>query len=226
MKAWPSTIKAVIFDSDGVLVDTIPIYAMANTEVMGMPYPDSFQLTANGLCEIEFANRLVNEFKLNMTAEEFVKRRHKILLEHLSDVDLVPGIEAIVRKVHSMGIPMAVATSADRISHDIKTVNHKEFFGLFMKQICGDEVKKAKPNPEIFQTAGKYLGDFKPEEYLVFEDSINGICAANAAGMASVFLSNGEDVKSTLEEKHAKPSVIVSSFKDFDFNVFNWANQS
>ena len=81
MKHWNHPIKAVVFDCDGVLMDTIPMYAEANSEIIGCPYPDSFQIKVNGLSEKDFAQRVVDEFKLNMTADEFVHRRTKMLEE-------------------------------------------------------------------------------------------------------------------------------------------------
>ncbi|KAH0790177.1 haloacid dehalogenase-like hydrolase family protein [Histomonas meleagridis] len=204
-------------------MDTIPMYAEANSEIIGFPYPDSFQIMVNGLSEKDFAQKLVEEFKLNMTADEFVHRRAEILQKKFLNTKLVPYVDNVVLKLKEMGLPLAVATGSHRDSHELKKTNLQEFFKNFSQEICGDEVAHAKPSPEIFLKAAAKLGDFKPENILIFEDSYNGIVAANTAGMASVFLASGtEPYEEYMKKFNATPSYVVRSFKDFDFNVFDW----
>jgi pseudouridine-5'-monophosphatase len=226
MSSYQQVIQAVIFDCDGVLVDTIPLYASANSQIIGAPYPDSFQLTVNGLAEHDFAVRVIEGFGLHITPEEFVARREAIMKDLLPNAPLVVGVEAIVRQIYQMGIPIAVATSSNREGHRTKTAKHREFFKFFKSEICGDEVTKAKPAPEIFQKSAAALGNFPPQTVLVFEDSIQGIKAANAAGMASVFLANPNDNwKEALKDAGAAPTVVVEAFTDFDFTAFQWQKQ-
>jgi HAD superfamily hydrolase (TIGR01509 family) len=226
MTSWPHAIQAVIFDCDGTLIDTIPIYAHANSQVIGAPYPDSFQLTVNGLSDLDFAARVVEGFNLHITPEQFVAQRSLILKDTLPNAPLVAGVESIVRRIHEIGIPMAVATSSIREGYRAKIARHGDLFKLFKSQICGDEVKKAKPAPEIFQKSAAALGNFNPENVLVFEDSLQGIKAANAAGMASVFLANPtDDWTVALSVVGAAPTVVVEAFADFDFAAFRWGNQ-
>lgn len=225
MKCWPHKIEAVIFDCDGVLMDTISMYAKANSIIIGRDYPDEFQVTVNGLAEPVFAQRVIEGFGLDMTPDEFVRRRSEILHDLFPEAQLVPGVEAIAKRIHAMGIPMAVATSSDRGPHERKIVKHGEFFSMFKYQLCGDEVVNAKPAPEIFQKAAAKLGNFAPEHVLVFEDAVNGIKAACAAGMASVFLASppGQDYDSQFKKAGVTPSYVVDAFKDFDFEKFEWA---
>jgi pseudouridine-5'-monophosphatase len=223
MSAWPHPIKAVVFDCDGTLIDTVPMYNWACSAIIGREYPDSYQMQVNGLNDIEFARRVIDDFHVAITADEFIKRRHQLIENILPNAPLVPGVAAIVHRIDAMKIPMAIGTSANRRLHKIKTVNHKQFMAAFSAVICGDEVTAAKPSPEIFQKAAANLGDFKPENVLVFEDAVLGIKAANRAGMASVFLILPHvDWKSELVKNDAVPSVVVSSFTDFDFASFNW----
>mgnify|MGYP003087684325 FL=1 len=222
MKSWKSKIKAIIFDCDGVLLDTIPMYAKANSIIIGRPYPDEFQTKVNGLSESVFAQRVIEHFGLKMTPREFIDKRNEILRDMFPNTDLVKGVDKIVLRFSEMGLPMAVATSSFRESHDKKTLKNKELFKLFKVQICGDEVVHAKPDPEIFLKAAAKLG-YEPENVLVFEDSYNGIVAANAAGMASTFLANEkEPYQEILKQFGASPSYIIKAFDDFDFQAFDW----
>jgi len=226
MSAWPHPIHAVIFDSDGTLIDTVPMYNHACSIIIGQEYPDSFQILVNGLSDLDFAARVIEEFKVPITPQEFVTKRLDLLENILPNAPLVPGVDDIVRKVDSMHIPMAVATSANRRSHGMKTAKHHDFMSIFKAVICGDEVTEAKPAPEIFQKASAKLGNFKPENVLVFEDSILGIKAANRAGMPSVYLAFPTvDWKAELDKIEAVPTVVVTKFSDFDFKSFTWASQ-
>ena len=224
-KCWPHEIQAVIFDCDGVLMDTIKMYARANSIIIGREYPDEFQVKVNGLAELVFAQRVIEGFGLDMTPEEFVRKRMEILHDLFPEAGLVPGVERIVRRLYEMKIPMAVATSSDREPHERKIMKHKEFFGMFRCQLCGNEVVHAKPAPEIFQKASAKLGNFRPENVLVFEDSVNGIKAAYDAGMSSVFLASppGQDYDGQFKSVGATPSLVVEKFDDFDFGKFEWS---
>lgn len=224
MKVWPHPIKAVIFDSDGVIMDTVPMYNQATEEVIGQEIPDSFIITINGLSEHVFGERLIAKYNLSMTADQFVRRRLDVLHNLLPTAKRVAGIDRIIKKLREMNIPMAVATSATRESHQRKTMNHREFFGeYFQYELCGDEVSNAKPSPEIFQKAAAKIGNIKPENVLVFEDAVNGIKAACSAGMASVLRAlPGVDYSEELKRMDATPSHIVNHFDQFNFDVFTW----
>lgn len=223
-KRWPHPIKAVIFDSDGVIMDTVPMYNQATEQVVGREIPDSFIVTINGLSEHVFGQRLIEKYNLDMTADQFVRRRLDILHNLLPTANRVAGVDRIINKLKEMNIPMAVATSATRESHQRKTINHRDFFEKFFQyELCGDEVAQAKPSPEIFEKSAAKIGNLRPENVLVFEDAVNGIKAACSAGMASVLRAiPGVDYSSELERMDAVPSHIVNHFDDFDFECFTW----
>jgi len=223
-KYWPHPIKAVIFDNDGTILDTLGIYRQVFKELIKHPLPNELARAVNGLSDIEASKKFVAYFNLDITPQEFNHRRTERLSEILPQCKTMPGVERIIKKISEMGKPMGVATSSTRKSHMVKIMNHTDIFSLFKCDRCGDEVTNAKPAPEIFQKVAACLGDFKPENVLVFEDAYLGIKAANNAGMPSVLLHvNDEDVNMGLDEVEAKPSVIINSFDQFDFNMFNWA---
>jgi pseudouridine-5'-monophosphatase len=222
-RAWHHPIHAVIFDCDGVLLDTLPIYQRATTQLFNVTYTSEFQITALGLGERAFAERAVDYFHLPITADEFIARRSPILDEILPAADLVPGVADVVTRFRSMQMPVAVATSTKRSFHDKKTRKHREFFAGFVAQICGDEVNETKPHPDIFQKASLKLGTFDPKTVLVFEDAVNGIQAACAAGMPSVFLGMpGVDYQPKFDELGISPTVRLEAFAKFDFDLFDW----
>jgi len=223
MNCWPYPIKAVIFDNDGVLLDTLKCYYQANSEIIGFPYPEYMRNRTNGRTDVDVCKILIDEFNLSYTPEQLLRRRFSILERTLPNVEKIEGVMDIVMKIREKGIKIAVATSSRREGHSMKTQNHHDLFSLFDADICGDEVKQAKPSPEIFLEAAKKLGDFSPENILVFEDAPLGIKAANDAKMASVLLwTEKRDCGPLLKECGCIPSIIIPCFKDFNFGDFKW----
>ena len=154
-----------------------------------------------------------------MTADEFFAKRQEELAKKFPESNLIPGADQIVHKLKKIGLPLALATSGDRAGQILKATNHKELYSLFNVIICGDEVKSAKPSPEIFLTAAQKLGNIPPENIIVIDDALNGIVAANKAKMVSVFLNKN---KVDFEEPISKPFIQINSLDEFDFGLFNF----
>ena len=223
MNIWNYPIKAVIFDNDGTILDTLGLYYDALSEIVPPPFSDELIRSINGLSDIEVSKKIVQYYNLSFTPEEFCEKRQEILRKILPDCKLIPGIDNIIKKIHKMNIPMAVATSSNRKAHEIKIFKHKDIFSLFQITICGDEVKEAKPSPEIFLTAAQKLGNFDPKNILVIEDALLGIKAANLAGMASIFFNyEKNDIQKALNDYSVKPNLIIETFEDFPFEKFIW----
>ena len=222
-KLWKHQIKAVIFDNDGVILDTLPLYHKALRHFTNLQLKKELLDKTNGRSDLDCAKIYVEAFGLDMTLEEFVAKRSTILRELFPHSRLIPGVDRIIKAIHDKGIPMAVATSSMRELHEVKIQNHKDLYDLFDYTICGDEVTKSKPSPEIFLKAAKKLGDFNPENVLVFEDAYNGIMSANAAGMSCTLLRNDiVDREKVFKEKGINPSYLISNFSEFDFDKFIW----
>lgn len=223
MSAWPYPIKAVIFDCDGTILDTTSIYFNANATVAGHPIPPDLKKQCNGRGEQEVSQFVVNYFKLPMTPQEFLNKRNVILEDTLQNCTVIPHVDKLIKKLKSMGLKLAVATSANRKFHDIKTLNHQQIFSLFDYDVCGNEVTEAKPSPEVFQVAASKLGEFKPENILVFEDAIAGIKAANNAKMpVVVYHGKDDDFIQSIEESGARPTITIDNYDNFDYSLFKW----
>ena len=217
-KVYEPEIEAIIFDCDGVILDTLPLYHDALAKFVPPPFPQELYDLVNGVSDRQACKIFVEFFKMDMTPEELFEKRRAVLEEMMAHAPLIPGVDRVIRDVKEKGLPMAVATSCMRHVHDIKMSGHPELFSLFDVVVCGDEVTEAKPSPVIFQTASNHLGHFDPKHVLVFEDSIHGIKAANAAGMPVVFFN-----KDSNDPAGASPTVTIKEFKEFSCEMFNWA---
>lgn len=222
-KVWPHPIKAVLFDNDGVIVDTCGIYYKINGQLIGKEYPAYMKERTNGRTDLDVCSLIIEEFGLKTTPAELSAKRLEMLKHELPNCTVIPGVKRIIETLKAKNIPISVATSARREAHELKAKNHRDIYDLFNADICGDEVTKAKPSPEIFQKASQKLGNFKPENVLVFEDAPLGIRAANDASMPSVLLwrrdTSPDDL---LKEAGSKPTTVIHSFDDFDFDWFIW----
>jgi pseudouridine-5'-monophosphatase len=183
-------ITHIIYDNDGLLLDTEPFYTTAH-EIMASRYGKVFDWTVKskmiGLRAEDSANVLIQSLQLPMSVPEYLEARKHILAELFPQAKPLPGAVRLTTHLHRAGIPQAVATSSDRYHFDLKITYHQDWFRLFECIVTGDdpEIKRGKPDPDIFLITAKRL-KASPSQCLVFEDSPSGIEAACAAGMYTI----------------------------------------
>lgn len=176
----------VLFDLDGVLLDTEELYTQATQEIVGKygkTYDWSLKQHVIGRDARLGARLLLESLGIPLTADEYLALQFPILQSLFHRSPAMPGAETFVRTLSARGIPMAVATSTERPLYEIKVSRH-DWFSLFRAVICGDDpsVRARKPAPDIFLAAARALGG-APEQCVVIEDSPAGVEAALAAGM-------------------------------------------
>lgn len=185
------SVTHVIFDLDGVLLDTERLYTIAAQSVVGRygkRYGWDLKLSLMGRAELESAQLLVAHLELPLTAEDYIAARSVELERLVRTCEPMEGAPELVALLRQRGIPLAVATSSSRRWFELKT-SHHEWFVDFDLIVCGDdpEITRPKPDPTIFLAAARRLGA-APDRCLVFEDSPAGVGAAVAAGMQVVGL--------------------------------------
>lgn len=187
-------LKAVIFDMDGVIIDSEPIHyelSMLYYGELGLQITDEEYYTFVGVGDIEIFTRLKEKYGLKQEIEEMVdayQQRYIAHLKTLKDEKPIRGVDTLIRNIHRNGYRLALGSSATK--RNIEAV--LEFFELrdyFETIVSGCEVKRSKPSPDIYIEAAKRLG-VEPSECVVIEDSSNGVRAARLAGMKCVAYRN------------------------------------
>ena len=186
----PHSIRCVLYDMDGLLLDTERFYTVVTQEIAeqhGKTFDWTIKSRIIGRKAHESARIIVEELELPMTPDEYLASRYTRLRELFPDAQPLPGATRLTQHLHAVGVPQAVATSSGRELYEIKTAPHRQWFSHFQTVVKGDdpEVREGKPAPDIFLLAAKRLG-FAPSECLVFEDAPSGTTAARSAGMSVV----------------------------------------
>ncbi|OTF74689.1 hypothetical protein BLA29_002171, partial [Euroglyphus maynei] len=143
----------------------------------------------------EGAQIIINELQLPLTVDEYTRQVDEEYRKVFANyVPLMPGAERLIRHLHRHRIPIAVATSSKAFAFDLKTKHHEELFKLFHHILIASndpEIVRGKPDPQTFLVCARRFDEPKVENFsnvLVFEDSVAGVQAANAAGMQSVWV--------------------------------------
>ncbi len=185
--------KAILFDVDGVLVDSEPFIAEAGAcmfaELYGTAVDPGEFTPFIGTGEARYLGGVAEAHGLQIDMDKAKRRTYELYFEVIRGrMQAVPGAVELVRSLRAAGLRSATATSADRVKLDANL----EAVGLaesdFDSLVCGNDVNRKKPFPDIYLEAARRLG-VAPEDCLVIEDATEGVLASKAAGCLCIGLS-------------------------------------
>lgn len=211
-------LRAVIFDMDGVLVDSEPMHEEAAQETLrrnGVALPSDYDRNFIGSTTLKMYQTIVEDLHLELSPERLAQEYQEILREWVAERGYppVPGTKELVWGLHERGIRLAVASSSTmpEIEENTEACGIREAFD---ELVSGTVVKHPKPAPDIFLLAAERLG-VKPSECLVVEDSMYGTMAAEAAGMACIGFANPNSGNQDL----SRTQLVVEGFAEMDHRI-------
>ena len=183
-----SDYKALIFDLDGTLVDSMPVHFKAWCKALeeqgqGDVLPEDVFYAMGGRPTRDIVRIINGEQGLKLNPDRVVSTKKRHYLNHLSEVELIPEVAAIVKENRGK-VPMAVASGGSRevVEKTLKVLGISDWF---QDVVTSSDVEKGKPAPDIFLETASRLG-VEPKDCVVFEDARSGIIAAREAGMEVV----------------------------------------
>lgn len=211
--------KAVIFDMDGVLVDSQPYHFKADIDTMaeyGVIKDQKFYESFAGTLTADRMRTLKEMFGLDVPVEEMTIKRENMILDIMGKDDIKPvsGIPEFLRSIKEKGLTTAVASSSDYKLINL-ILDRLKIAQYFDSVTSGSDVKRGKPSPDVFLLAAERIG-IEPSECLVVEDSENGVKAAKAAGMKALGYINPTSGKQDL----SLADFITDDFKKISIDMF------
>ncbi|MBN1697140.1 MAG: HAD family phosphatase [Spirochaetales bacterium] len=185
-------VKAVIFDMDGVLVDSEPLHYESEKKALaryGLTFNRNIHRKYIGYSnERTFWRDLIKEFGVSLNIDTLILEKKEYFNNHLHKIKRIDPAYTLLNRLKKAAIPCAIASSSSHelIRSLLDQCALNDFFSVIQS---GDDVEFGKPHPDIFLEAAKKLG-IHPRHCVVVEDSLHGVKAGHAAGMIVVAVPN------------------------------------
>jgi len=214
-------LKAVLFDMDGVIVDTEPLHCKAYYKMfdaVNINVSVALYESFTGQSTLSICKQLCCHFNLDKTAETLVALKRKFfkdLFINDSELSLIDGVLNLIKDYHTHGLTLVLASSASMttINNVFTRFNLDQYF---IAKLSGADLKASKPHPEIFEKAAQASG-FNISECMVIEDSTNGIAAANAANIYCV----GFKSPNSKNQEYQNADISINNFNEINYATIN-----
>ncbi|MGG7057940.1 HAD family hydrolase [Clostridium nigeriense] len=195
-------VELVIFDMDGLIFDTEKL-SYASWAEAAKKFNFDFELNLFykmlGTNHESIRNLLISELGDKIEVDEYIKEKRRINLSMLENgAEKKPGLDDLLKYLEDKNIKKAVATSSNR-EVALNLLEKANILHYFNYVLCGDEVKKSKPDPEVFLNVAKKL-DVNPRNCIVLEDSEAGTIAASRGRMKAIIIPDLKEPDKEIEE--------------------------
>lgn len=213
--------KCVIFDMDGVIIDSEPFHQECERkmfQMFGITVSEKEHNTFVGATDENIWSCIKSSYSLSISVSDAVKLKKSLYREYMMNEALmapIPHVSDLITELYENGFSLAVASSApmEQIQHVINSFGLADYFKSF---VSGEDVSKGKPNPDIFLKAADLIGSH-PNCCVVIEDSHNGITAAISANMKCIGYKNQNSGNQDL----SKANLIVDSLQNLSSTAIN-----
>ena len=212
-------IQTVIFDMDGVIVDTEPVHHYAYNQhfkQLNIEVSPEIYASFTGNSTKNTFEKLKANFDISEDVAKLIETKRNLFnnaFDNKEDLCLIDGVEDLIKELHSKGMQLVLASSSANITIDRIFTR----FGLhhyFTHIVSGEDFPNSKPHPAIFEHAAKLSGT-PVVNCIVIEDSTNGILAAKAAGIYCI----GYDSVNTKLQDYSKADRVIRDFSELNFDT-------
>jgi HAD superfamily hydrolase (TIGR01509 family) len=218
-----AALEAVLFDMDGVIIDSEPLWSKAEKQLLArrnLSYSPQLKAAMMGLDSSEAVGFLIKHYNLQESVGDVVAERNQLIAGLFRQfLKPIPYALQLVRSVRAAEIKTGLASSSPKELVDL-ALSRLNITGLFDLILSGDQVVRGKPAPDIYLTAARELG-VSYENCLVIEDAPHGVAAAKAAGMFCLAIST-----SASEPELGAADRVVGGFDEVDLALLQDLVQS
>ncbi|UPT70757.1 MAG: HAD family hydrolase [Flavobacterium sp. JAD_PAG50586_2] len=210
-------IQTVIFDMDGVIVDTEPVHHYAYNQhfkQLNIDISPEMYASFTGNSTKNIFERLKAQFNLPHEVNALVETKRNLFndaFDSKEDLYLLEGVEDLIKDLHSNGMQLVLASSSATVTIN-RIFNRFGLHKYFTHIVSGEDFPKSKPHPAIFLKAAE-LAETPLEHCIVIEDSTNGIMAAKAAGIYCV----GYDSFHSKMQDYDLADMVISDFSELSY---------
>ena len=212
-------IQTLIFDMDGVIVDTEPVHHYAYNQhfkMLNIDITPEMYASFTGNSTKNIFERLKATFNLEDDVQTLVETKRNLFNEafdHKEDLYLLDGVEDLIKDLHHNGMQLVLASSSAKVTIN-RIFNRFNLHQYFTHIVSGEDFPKSKPHPAIFEHAA-YVSQTPRENCIVIEDSTNGIKAAKAAGIYCI----GYDSVNSKMQDYSLADQVISNFKELNYQI-------